>query len=369
MPASRQSAWNFSADTMSRPTGSQSSLCHLKPTAPRRWPFSKTPGSTLTSTKRTFSLPRFSYAQSVETRGSCAALHTTARNSAFSISPSSLWWPQSVPGGHATIYFPPTHRSGSRLEEQPLPRGELQHRLGLPVEEFVDRLPRAGADLEAVVVEQKDPAANQAGVEELDRVARRLVEVHVDVDEAERPLLDLGEARRDPAGEHLQMVELLEPRAEVLFGDGELAGFEVRAVPRVRPGQALEGVEGVMRLPGALGRLADQPGRSAPPGAALRRIALEGPDDLEELPKHPFPIQRPAVPPALEGLHGADEVAILDPAASVLAEEAVRRNEAGDQLGQPVATEGIPGDRPDHRSKHSDQHSRTARVGCRYLRT
>ena len=33
MPASRQSAWNFSADTMSRPTGSQSSLCHLKPTA------------------------------------------------------------------------------------------------------------------------------------------------------------------------------------------------------------------------------------------------------------------------------------------------------------------------------------------------
>src|SRR5262245_29110918 len=87
IPAREQSFSKFSRLTMSRATGSQSSLCHLKPAAPGTCPLSYRPGSTLTSTIRTFGSFACCMTQSGDTSASCAAAGAaTAMRMADSIS-------------------------------------------------------------------------------------------------------------------------------------------------------------------------------------------------------------------------------------------------------------------------------------------
>src|SRR4051794_8795118 len=89
--------------------------------------------------------------------------------------------------------------AASALEDDSLPSWQVEHRFRLVGHVLVDRTACPGAGLEAVVVADEDAARGEARIEELDRIERRLVEVDVDVDQAE--LIDLGVAEdvRDPA--------------------------------------------------------------------------------------------------------------------------------------------------------------------------
>src|SRR5436190_7229420 len=84
------------------------------------------------------------------------------------------------------------------LDHEALTRRRMDHRFGLVAEEVIDRVRDSGTRDEPVVVEQHDPTARHARVEEAKSVERRLMKIDIDVKETEVHRLHFLEAVGDP---------------------------------------------------------------------------------------------------------------------------------------------------------------------------
>src|SRR5262245_44609938 len=103
------------------------------------------------------------------------------------------------------------------FDDESLASRNLEDPFGFVAEEVVDRVARARTDEETVVVDEQDGSAMQSRIEELNRVARRLIEVDVHVDEAKAPVADLVEARRNPSLVDAQVLAVAHAATELLL--------------------------------------------------------------------------------------------------------------------------------------------------------
>ena len=118
-------------------------------------------------------------------------------------------------------------------------------------EELLERLLNPGAAGHAKVVEHDHAALREARDEVLERAERRLIEIHVQVDERVLALADLLEPLRHDATAHLDLLEQSEVVGDGLdAGVGELADALAAPAGRVEVliadetlGMAFEGVE------------------------------------------------------------------------------------------------------------------------------
>ena len=118
---------------------------------------------------------------------------------------------------------------------------------------------------------EHDPADDHPGIEELQARPRALVQVHVEVGEGERLVLDRPGGLGKQTLVQVHVGEVLQVLLDRLEADLVLAHAVDLAVGLGRFGQSLERVEDV-KGPIALG-LADQPGRAALVGAHFRDIS------------------------------------------------------------------------------------------------